>query len=181
MVSFFWLGYFFLHSFLAADFVKKRFPDRAYRLFYNFVATTLLLGIGYFLSVNRSAALFEQSGVSKFIALALTAYGVIVVRMSFRQYSVKAFLGLSKEIENESFKASGILSRVRHPLYSGTILICLGFVLYIPNVLNAVSVAWIFAYLPVGIWLEEKKLVKKYGRDYEDYKSKVPAVVPRLF
>ncbi len=181
LVSGYWVGYFFLHSWLAADAVKSRFNPRAYRLFYSIQSIVLLLAVFFFLSISRSPMLFQKSTVTDFVAFALAAYGVMVVRMAFKQYSLGAFLGIRKGVDDEEFKEEGILSKVRHPLYSGTILLCLGFVLYIPTILNLVSVIWIFAYLPVGIWLEERKLVKKYGQDYEDYRSRVPAILPKLF
>jgi len=181
LVSGCWVGYFFLHSWLAADAVKSRFKPRVYRLFYSIQSTVLLLAILFLLSISRSPVLFPKSTITDFAAFALAAYGVIVVRMAFKQYSLRAFLGIRKGVDDEAFKEDGILSKVRHPLYSGTILLCVGFVLYIPNMLNLLSVIWIFAYLPVGIWLEERKLIKKYGQDYEDYCSRVPAILPKLF
>lgn len=177
----YWVGYFLLHSLLAADAIKSRFNPRVYRLFYSIQSTVLLLAILFFLSISRSQVLFTKSTFTDFLAFALAAYGVMVVRIAFKQYSLGAFLGIRKEVDDEAFKEEGILSKVRHPLYSGTILLCIGFVLYIPTMLNLVSILWIFAYLPVGIWLEERKLVKKYGRDYEDYRLRVPAILPKLF
>jgi len=181
LVSLCWVAYFFLHSLLAANGIKERFNRQAYRLFYNAVASILLLLIVLFISTLSSPTVFEKNRVTDFVAFSLAAYGVIVIRLSFRQFSLGAFLGLKKEVEDTDFKTGGILEKVRHPIYSGTILVCLGFLLYIPKVVNLVTVFWVFAYLPVGIWLEEKKLIKRYGKDYLDYKSRVPAVIPNFF
>ncbi|MEQ8684725.1 MAG: isoprenylcysteine carboxylmethyltransferase family protein [Imperialibacter sp.] len=181
LVSLFWVLYFSLHSFLAADFVKRRFNRQWFRLFYNTVAMLLLLAIVFYMATVDSPFVFGKTPVTDFFAFSLAAYGVIIIRLSFRQFSLGAFLGLKREVEDIEFKSEGILERVRHPIYSGTILLCLGFLLYIPKMINLVTVVWIFAYLPIGIWLEEKKLIKKYGRDYEEYRSRVPAVFPKLF
>lgn len=180
LVSIFWLLFFALHSVLAADFIKQRFNPQLYRLFYNAQSSVFLLYILFYMSTTKSAPLFEPNGITAFIALAMAAYGVIVVRLSFREYSIRSFLGLKKEVEDVEFKKDGLLSKVRHPLYSGTLLICVGFLIYLPNIINLVSVGWVFLYLPVGIWLEERKLIKRYGRPYEQYRSQVPSVVPRV-
>lgn len=180
LVSVFWVVFFTLHSLLAADVVKRRFNPQMYRLFYNGQSTVFLLFILFYMSTTESALLFQPSAITNFIALALAAYGVIVVRLSFREYSIGSFLGLKKEVEDVEFKKDGLLSKVRHPLYSGTLLVCVGFVLFIPNVINLISVAWVFLYLPVGIWLEEGKLITKYGKAYEDYRSQVPSIIPRI-
>ena len=36
-------------------------------------------------------------------------------------------------------------------------------------------------YLYVGTWLEEKKLVKQFGKKYKKYQEEVPMLIPGLF
>lgn len=177
----FWIGYFFLHSLLASDGVKKFFGyARWYRLLYSFVSTVLLLIIFIYLSTEESFFVFPKNRIADILGFILAAYGIIVIRMGFRQYGLKEFLGL-RTGENEAFSEEGILSKIRHPIYAGIILIVIGFVLYIPKALNFLSAFWILVYLPIGIWLEERKLIKKHGKQYEDYRSRVPALLPRIF
>lgn len=181
LVSLFWVAYFFLHSLLASLQVKRFFGNpRWYRLGYNFISLLLLFLIFLYLSVTPSFYVFPKSRTTDFLGFVLAAYGVIVLQMSFKKYGIKEFIGL-KDDKAEAFVTEGILSRIRHPIYAATILIVVGFVLYIPKALNLLSAFWVFAYLPIGIWLEEKKLVEKYGQQYESYRRKVPAIFPRLF
>ncbi|MFT6214861.1 MAG: protein-S-isoprenylcysteine O-methyltransferase Ste14 [Roseivirga sp.] len=35
-------------------------------------------------------------------------------------------------------------------------------------------------YLPIGIYLEEKKLIQTYGKAYIKYKEEVPALIPKI-
>lgn len=180
LISVLWVGYFFFHSLLASEAVKNSFGNgRWYRLFYCLLSTVLLVPIVLLLAGSESPYLFAKAPFTDFLGLAAAAYGVIIIRLSFKHYGFREFIGLRSD-RDEAFKAAGILSKIRHPIYAGIILLVVGFVLYIPRMANLLSAFWIFAYLPAGIWLEEKKLVRKYGKTYEEYRSKTPAILPRL-
>lgn len=180
----FWVFYFFIHSFLANNSVKERILNalrlstQLYRLLYTLIAIIGLLPIFYFLSATKSEFLLQQTQVLKFISLALSTWGVIVIKMAFKNYRLRKFLGLSKNEGESELLQSGILKYIRHPIYSGTILLVLGFWLFIPNALNLITVLCTLLYLPIGIRLEEKKLIGEYGDDYLRYKDEVPGIFP---
>src|SRR5678815_2456937 len=108
----------------------------------------------------------------------LTTFGVMIIQSSFRQYSFMGFIGLKEE--KQDFRTGGILQYVRHPIYSGIILVVVGFFLFIPNPPTMVSCICMLVYLPIGIVLEERKLVAMYGDVYRTYREQVPALVPKL-
>jgi protein-S-isoprenylcysteine O-methyltransferase Ste14 len=109
----------------------------------------------------------------------IASFGVYVCHAAFKNYRLREFIGLtSKEPE---LIIKGALQYVRHPLYSGLILISLGFFLFSPSLSAAISVGSIWLYLVVGIRLEEKKLVEEFGDDYLKYKKSTPAIIPKLF
>jgi protein-S-isoprenylcysteine O-methyltransferase Ste14 len=124
-------------------------------------------------------SLFESTDVVRYLSLMLTTFGVMTIQLSFRQYRLKAFLGFAEE--KMELKIEGVLKQVRHPIYSGLILVTIGFFLFIPTMASVVSCLCIFAYLPIGIYLEEKKLIAAFGENYLRYKKEVPALIPRLF
>ena len=74
----------------------------------------------------------------------------------------------------------GVYNIVRHPMYLGALLLYLGLL---------VST---FSLIAAGIWVviiifyyfnskhEEKLLLDKFGKDYEDYKNEVPMLIPRI-
>lgn len=70
-------------------------------------------------------------------------------------------------------KAYGI---VRHPLYLGCSVILLFHPAQTRN--SALSTAMIVLYFYVGTFLEEKRLVRKFGEAYRDYQVKVPRFLP---
>jgi protein-S-isoprenylcysteine O-methyltransferase Ste14 len=95
-------------------------------------------------------------------------------------YSLKKFLGLSKKEESE-LQIKGILKYVRHPIYCGTILIIIGYWFFNPTIATTVTCITTFLYLPIGILLEEKSLIREFGETYLNYKRKVPALIPKLW
>lgn len=179
-----WSVYFFLHSFLAGESVKAYVAKIAVRKFkYYRLAYATFSGIGLILlfllnGVTPSSWIFESTGVVGYVSLALAAWGIIVIRLAFREYKLSSFLGFSSE--PSEFKRNGILKRVRHPIYTGTILLVLGFLLYHPKVATLISSGCIFIYLAIGICLEEKKLIKAFGDSYRAYKREVPILFPRM-
>jgi hypothetical protein len=84
-------------------------------------------------------------------------------------------------LKNRELATSGPYAFVRHPLYTGNILIILGF-----SVASAVwwtlAVAAVFFwfYYPTAIEYEDRKLHGIFGERWEAWASRVPALVPRL-
>lgn len=173
-----WAIYFFLHSLLASTRVKKFFPVRIYRIGYVLFSTGGLLFILFYNETIPGELLLKNDGLIRYVSLVFTAFGVIVIRLAFRQYSIKEFVGLGEEKE-VGLNTEGILSSIRHPIYAGTVLIVLGFFFFLPNLPTLISCACIFIYLPIGIYLEEKKLIATYGEAYLEYKKRVPSLIPR--
>ncbi len=113
----------------------------------------------------------------------LATGGVLVIQRSFRYYKLTGFLGflqLSKPEAPESngLQTNGILKYVRHPLYTGTLMIMIGYWFFSPTLINLVSCLSIVFYLAIGIRLEERKLIIEFGNDYLEYQKKVPMLIP---
>jgi protein-S-isoprenylcysteine O-methyltransferase Ste14 len=82
--------------------------------------------------------------------------------------------------KNLQLAESGPFTYVRNPLYLGTLIVALGFVIASREWWLALLFAAVFVlvYLPV-IELEEDHLRKLFP-SYEDYAERVPMLVPRL-
>ena len=154
------------------------FPSRYFRLGYNTVSAFGLLVLLIYNGTIKSNLLFPQGETLKFLALVFAAFGVIIIKQAFKRYNVKEFMGFRSE-ERQELDTGGILSYVRHPLYSGTILIVIGFFLFSPYLSSLVSAICILLYLVIGIHLEERKLIKQFGDRYLEYKKKVPMLIPK--
>ena len=181
-----WITYFALHSILALTSVKNfaysagMAPHR-YRLIYNILAFVLLIPIMIVSSRTQSSYLFEPSVLFKFLGLMLATWGLIIAKIAFRSYDTKAFLGLGKLEAESRLSTGGMLKHVRHPLYSGSILIVLGYFLFDPKVSTLISTSMIITYIIIGIQLEERKLIRSFGQAYLDYKRKTPMLIPRFW
>ncbi len=178
-----WIIYFVLHSVLAAEATKQAASRamgqgfRYYRLLYSVVATVGLVILLIINSIIPSENFFESIGPIRYVSLVFTTLGVMLIQVSFRQYRLKAFLGFTPE--DSRLHKGGVLGWVRHPIYSGLILVVIGFFLFIPNLPTLVTCLCILVYLPIGIYLEEKKMIAVFGQSYLDYKKEVPLLVPR--
>lgn len=179
-----WALYFALHSLLASEQVKRTVRSKApviargYRFFYSLISTVGLLWLLYLMAITPSATLFSPPGYVRYIAMILASWGVILVITSFRHLSGWAFLGLKKE-ENKGLIRKGTHAYVRHPIYSGIILIVIGMALYTPTDIVVLSAVCILAYLPAGIYFEEQKLIAEFGDEYLTYRREVPAIFPK--
>lgn len=76
----------------------------------------------------------------------------------------------------------GPYSFVRHPAYLGGLLIITGFgVISQSLLLGAVALAVLCVAYAYRITVEEKALRQKFGRGYDTYSAKTPAMLPYLF
>jgi protein-S-isoprenylcysteine O-methyltransferase Ste14 len=185
-----WVLYFGLHSLFARPWMKDWFARHLpwlmphYRLLYSLGAAMGLVGIMLYNAIISYQRLLPPNEGIRYLGLMLSTAGVIVVRQAFRVYSFQEFVGL-KPVEQHTadrsgLRTDGILARVRHPLYLGTLLLVLGFWFYIPTRANLITSVVIIVYLFIGIYLEERDLERQFGEEYREYKSKVPMLIPSL-
>ena len=183
-----WVVYFALHSILAALTVKEycqrhlSIGRRFYRLLYVAFSTLGLLAILLYALLIPSQRLFgTHNDAAKYVGLLLAGWGVFGIMAGFKSYDIKAFLGLGNMASEDELKTDGLLKKVRHPVYAGSILVVVGYFIYIPTIVNLVSTTLIVLYILIGIYLEEQKLLKAFGERYREYRKKTPMLIPRFF
>lgn len=162
-----WLIYFALHSAMAG---------RVNRIVYVLISTVGLFALLFYNGSIESLKFFSNEGPVRYMSLVLTIFGVMIIQTTFRQFSLKGFIGLAHE--PKELKTDGILSYIRHPIQAGVILVTLGFFFFIPNLPTLVSCVCILVYIPIGLYFEEKKLVAVFGDQYLEYRKRVPAIIP---
>lgn len=181
-----WIVYFSLHSVFALSSVKNAFysiglKPQTYRLIFNIFGLVLLIPIFVISSFIESSNIFSPNKIIKFAGLLFAGWGIVVIKIAFKSYDTKAFLGLANlDVENE-FKTNGILKTVRHPLYSGSILLIFGYFLFDPKLSSLISSIMLILYIIIGIQFEERKLIKTFGNKYLEYKQKTPMLIPRFW
>ncbi|XOV92874.1 MAG: methyltransferase family protein [Bacteroidota bacterium] len=179
-----WVIYLTLHSILASNYIKGKaekvgIRGSNYRLLYSMVSTIGIAILGWYMINLPGRVLFNILLLKIFGGLLLIA-GLIILWLSFKYLSGLEFVGLKRADSEKHLVTSGIHSRLRHPIYTGTILILVGYFLNAPTDTLLISSIVILVYLPIGIYFEEKKLILKFGKEYLEYKQRVPALIPKF-
>lgn len=117
------------------------------------------------------------------LAFVLFCLGVILYRLAGSGFSLAQLGGLPEVLPNRSqqrLATTGIRARVRHPVYLGHLCEMLAW-----SVGTGLAVCWAltaFAIVSgaVMIGMEDRELEKRFGENYREYQSTVPAILPRL-
>jgi len=84
-------------------------------------------------------------------------------------------------MKNRELARSGPYALVRHPLYTGNILLVSGFA--VANVSYwaiPLAIAFFWFYYPTAIEYEDRKLRGIFGEQWQDWAGRTPALLPRL-
>ncbi len=180
-----WLsGFLFaiVHSLLATQACKDLgmrlgLSRRAYRLFYSVLAVAAtMLWLGYVHGLP-DAPLYAVHGAGRWVLVALQLAGLVLVVASFRTFNARAFLGLAAADEDwDPFHETGVYRWVRHPMYTGFMMLLLASPVQTFNSLNLALC--ICLYFLIGSRFEEKRMLRAHA-EYADYRRRVPAFLPR--
>jgi protein-S-isoprenylcysteine O-methyltransferase Ste14 len=81
--------------------------------------------------------------------------------------------------KTKNLVVSGPYKYTRNPMLFGTFLQYLAFALFINSITSVVLVSAIFVFmLTVVVKMEEERLLKDFGNQYEEYRKKVSAFIP---
>lgn len=119
-------------------------------------------------------------------ALSLAVYWSLIAAAAvfIARHGASRFIGLEQLYRNTDRATrtqlirTGVYARVRHPVYTFTLL-AVALAPRMPLDRTVIFAAFV-AYLAVGVPIEERKLVKTFGKDYERYRREVPAILPRI-
>jgi protein-S-isoprenylcysteine O-methyltransferase Ste14 len=190
LLIFLWIIWCALHSALVSlsltEPLRKRFPyaARYYRIVYNVVSVVTLAPVLLYSFSLHGSPIFSWQGPWRFVQMALAVPALIFFIAGARHYDLFQFLGL-RQLKDEkacsvltddcSLDTSGILNLVRHPWYTGGILIIWARPLDTSAILTNLVVT---GYFLVGTHLEERKLTVQFGQEYADYQQRVSMFLP---
>lgn len=81
--------------------------------------------------------------------------------------------------KTKNLVVSGPYKNTRNPMLFGTFLIYLSFALFINSLASVLIICAIFVFmLTVVVKMEEKRLLKDFGNQYEEYREKVSMFIP---
>jgi protein-S-isoprenylcysteine O-methyltransferase Ste14 len=179
-----WAAYFFVHSFLAATYVKKwveislpkAFPY--YRIGYNIIAFSSLLPL-LFWSITTPNKALNLPDWTWYAGVFFITLGLYLLIRAFQAFDGAEFLGL-KEESTPILVQKGMYQYVRHPLYLATIVLIFGLFLCLPTQKMGLTLLISYLYIGIGYRLEERKLIAIFGTEYLAYQSRVKALIPYL-
>lgn len=144
-----------------------------------------LTGLPHLIREMRYSEFFRQAlGLLLVPVYALLASPQLI---SFAMGCVIAFVGMLIRlyasgfiVKNKQLATNGPYSLVRHPLYTGNLLLIIGFTFACGQWWALfVSAAFWWFYYPVTIDYEDRKLRAIFGESWETWSGTVPAVIPR--
>ena len=84
-------------------------------------------------------------------------------------------------MKNKELASSGPYALVRHPLYTGNILLVIGFAIANSSLWALpLAVVFFWFYYPTAIEYEDRKLHAIFGEAWQAWAARTPALVPRL-
>lgn len=108
--------------------------------------------------------------------LSLILGGVVVLLGTAARFYASGYI-----LKNKQLATSGPYGLVRHPLYTGNILIVIGFSICSSVWWTAlVALFFFWFYYPTAIEYEDRKLRGIFGDHWEAWAAVVPALMPRL-
>lgn len=117
------------------------------------------------------------------LSVTLAALGCLLLGTSLRLWGT-AYLGSGvmgdARMHGESLMASGPYRYVRNPLYLGAWFLAVGVSILMPPSGAAFMLIAFSIFVLVLIRAEEGFLLEKQGQTYEDYRRRVPRLLPRM-
>jgi protein-S-isoprenylcysteine O-methyltransferase Ste14 len=113
----------------------------------------------------------------------LFAAGFILYRLSRHQFTIAQLGGLPEILPDRTEQrlvTTGIRARVRHPVYLAHLCEMLAWSVGTGLVVCWALTAFAIVTGAVMIALEDQELEKRFGDEYRQYRSTVPALMPRV-
>lgn len=183
MAAAFW-GFF--HSFNASHGVKE-FWLRAmgdgfmkyYRLAYNVFAVLTFLPILILLLLLPNRILYRVPAPWSYLMIAGQVFFALLLLAAVFQFGILYFIGLRQLAErpgDRKLVTTGLYGFVRHPFYTFFLL----FLWLTPFMTVNLLVVYLALtiYIQIGIYFEERKLIREFGDQYVEFKASTPALFP---
>lgn len=141
-----------------------------------FVSLQIILFFAFILNVNLG--IFELSLIIQLICFVFGLIGVLLITIALIQLR-KSITPFPTPLKNASLITSGIFKYLRHPIYSGIILLFLSSGVYYGSVYKILISFLIFGLLYLKTIHEEKLLEEKFS-EYLSYKNKTGRLFPNI-
>jgi protein-S-isoprenylcysteine O-methyltransferase Ste14 len=152
-----------------------------YRLGYNIFAALSFAPILYLMKILPDQLVYQVPAPWSLLMLGGQIFAAIMLFVAFLQTDSLSFVGLRQLFETEKKGAlvtRGLYRVVRHPLYTFGLLFIWLTSTGSQNSLTVYIGATI--YTLAGAYFEERKLLRKFGDAYAEYRRATPMLIPGL-
>ena len=176
----------FIHSLTASLTFKNRVRHafgngfmKIYGLLYNVFSVVSITPILYLMITLPDRDFYRIPSPWNIFMQIGQGLATLLLLISLLQTDMLSFVGLRQLFDEEKpgkLVTEGMYRFVRHPLYTfGLLALWLT-----PSIsLNTLLVYLAFtAYILVGIFFEERKLLREFGQEYADYRAMTPMLIP---
>ena len=137
----------------------------------------LILFLPAFFIVNFLS--FKSLIITNIAGLTFVVFGFVICILA-REYLASNWSGKVTIQQKHSLIKNGPYKRIRHPIYSGVLLMMLGTGIITGNFLNFVWIIFCFFGLYRKSIQEEKLLRKEFSDEYENYQEQTKMLIPYI-
>ena len=171
------------HSLFARDWSKRWLsnvvPEPMLRSVYVWLASTLLIAVCLAWQ-PVGGNLYRHAGVFGVVHGGVQLAGVLIVAQAVRAIDALELAGIRRHSGSDALQVFGPYRWVRHPLYSGWLLMTFGAAHITGDRLVFAGISTF--YLLIAMPIEERSLRKSFGAAYADYARKVRyRIVPYVY
>jgi len=171
------------HSVFARESVKRRLtsvvPEPMLRSAYVWLASLLLITVCLAWR-PIGGELYSAHGFAGYALTAVQVAGIVVIFQAVRVIDPLELAGIRPHSGTEALQIVGPYRQVRHPIYSGWLLLTFGPAHMTGDRLIFAVISTV--YLLIAMRFEERSLRMSFGRAYDEYKRRVRyRVVPYVY
>lgn len=173
------IGYWVISGFANKQAEKiESAPKRVFLYWVPFVIAILLLGPGEWFGHSWWRENFiEHTNLVGLVGLSISIIGAIIACLSRYMLGKNWSLSVQKKVNHKLIK-EGMYRIVRHPIYTGILLLFIGNALIVGDYRAIIAVFIIFISLLYKLKKEEKLMIEIFGETYIEYKKTTKALVP---
>jgi protein-S-isoprenylcysteine O-methyltransferase Ste14 len=140
--------------------------------------TVLLFAYAGAYFLDPGPPIVPAGGIAGRLGTLLALGGLLVMFLAFRALG-RAIQVAPEPRPDAQLVTRGIYERLRHPIYTGIVIIVVGLFLRKATPLVGIGTAVVIAFLVVKVRIEEKLLLARYP-EYAAYKARTWGVLPGL-
>lgn len=147
-------------------------------LLFIWLAITFSMTFGFFFS--KYEPWDDSDKTIAYIGLFVYFLGIVIRWVSILQLKKEFTVDVSIHTDHQ-LKTDGFYRYVRHPSYSGLLLICFGLCLAMNSLFSMLAVISVVLAVLYRINIEESILSQEFGDNYKDYMEKTSKIIPKLY